>query len=233
MKELLSKLFSQYKIKYSEEMLAKLDEFYKIVIEENQKINLTAITNKNDFAVKHILDSVLPQSLLPIGAKIIDVGAGAGFPSLPLKILRPDLNITMLDSLQKRVNFLNDTIAKLKLTNINAYHGRAEDFVNGKREQFDIAIARAVANLNTLAEYCLPYVKVGGIFIAMKGAAFGEEMDKAKNAIKLLGGELSDIQKYTLVNDIGIRANLCIKKVSVTNNIYPRGKNLPRLKPLT
>jgi len=232
MKELLKTLFNKYNISYSEDMIEKLDLFYNIVVEENKKFNLTAITEKYDFAVKHILDCAMVFSVINKDAKIIDVGAGAGFPSIVLKIIRPDLNFTMLDSLNKRVKFLNETVDKLQLANIKAYHDRAEDFANKHREEYDIAIARAVAPLNTLSEYCLPLVKVNGNFIAMKGSAFNDEIKIAQNAINLLGGKIASIQTISIAEMEGERANIVIEKNNKTPQKYPRGKNLPRLKPL-
>ena len=232
MKQLLKELFDKYKIDYDEQMIEQLERFYEIVVEENKKFNLTAITNVNDFAIKHILDCALPAKLISKNATVIDIGAGAGFPSVVLKILRPDLKITMIDALNKRVNFLNNTVQSLGLENIVAYHERAEDFALKNREKFDVAIARAVAGLNTLCEYCIPFVKLGEVFIAMKGSAYNEELEVAKNAIELLGGTLQEIQKSTIAEIDGERANIIIKKVKSTSPKYPRGKNLPRLKPL-
>lgn len=232
MKQLLKDLFDKYKIECSDKQLDQMQKFYEYVVEENKKFNLTAITEKQDFAIKHLLDCVLPHSLLPIGASVIDIGAGAGFPSIPLKILRPDLKITMLDSLNKRVNFLNNAVALLELENIFAIHSRAEDYAVLQREKFDIAIARAVAGLNTLSEYCLPFVKVGGKFVALKGSNYESEILESKNAISLLGGELKDIQIISVEEIDSVRANLVIEKTKPTPIKYPRGKNLPRLKPI-
>lgn len=232
MKQLLQSLFDKYKIEYNEEQLKQMQTFYEYVIEENKKFNLTAITEKNDFAIKHLLDCVLPAHLLPLGASVIDIGAGAGFPSIPLKIIRPDLKITMLDSLNKRVNFLNNAVALLGLKEISAIHSRAEDYALKNREVFDIAIARAVAGLNTLSEYCLPFVKVGGVFVALKGSNYETEMEESKKAITILGGQLKDVQKVYIEEIESQRANLVIKKIKQTPSKYPRGKNLPRLKPL-
>ena len=232
MEQILKNLFDEYGISYTTEQINQLTKFYKMVVETNEKFNLTAITEENDFAIKHILDSILPISLLPQNASVIDVGAGAGFPSIPLKILRPDLNITMLDSLNKRVNFLNDVIVALNLKNITAVHARAEDYAIKNREKFDIAIARAVASLVTLSEYCLPFVKVGGKFIALKGSSLNEELLQANYAIQLLGGKTKDIQKIYVKQIDATRENLTIEKVKPTDKKYPRGKNLPRLKPL-
>ena len=232
MKGLLKELFEKYDIELNDKQLDQFDCFYNLVITENEKYNLTAITQKQDFAIKHLLDCCLPYMLLKKDASVLDVGAGAGFPSIPLKILRPDLKITMLDSLNKRVNFLNMCIEKLNLQNCKAIHSRAEDFAKDNREKYDIAIARAVAGLNTLSEYCLPFVKIGGSFIALKGSAYIEELKEADFAIKLLGGKIKDIQKITINEIESERANVVIEKILITPKKYPRGKNLPRLKPL-
>lgn len=232
MEQILKDIFNEYGIKYTDGQLKQLSKFYEMVVETNEKFNLTAITQENDFAIKHILDSVLPMALLPQNASVIDVGAGAGFPSIPLKILRPDLKVTMLDSLNKRVNFLNEVIATLNLKNITAVHSRAEDYALKNREVFDIAIARAVASLVTLSEYCLPFVKVGGNFIALKGSSLTEELKEATYAITLLGGKYKDIQKIYVKQIDAMRENVIIEKIKPTDKKYPRVKNLPRLKPL-
>lgn len=229
---LLKELFTKYNITANDEMLSKLNEFYELVIEENKKFNLTAITEKYDFATKHLLDCALAHSTLPQNASVIDIGAGAGFPSIPLKIIRPDINLVMLDSLNKRVNFLNMVVEKLNLKNAIAVHERAEDYALKNREKFDVAIARAVAGLSTLSEYCLPFVNVGGQFVALKGSAHKEELESAENAIKILGGELKGVQTLNIPEIDGERAIVIINKKAPTPNKYPRGKNLPRLKPL-
>lgn len=233
MKNLLKETFDKYNIYYTDQQLDFLCQFYQMVIETNKKFNLTAITEEEDFAIKHILDSVLPLKYLKDSASVLDVGAGAGFPSVPLKILRPDLKLTMLDSLNKRVNFLNEVITKLNLSCANAVHSRAEDYAKAHREKFDVVISRAVANLTTLSEYCLPFVKVGGKFIALKGSLLKEELSCAEYAIKTLGGEVEEIQKVFIKEIESERENLIIKKVKSTDVKFPRGKNLPRLKPLT
>ncbi len=229
---LLKELFAKYNISATDKMLEQLNKFYELVIQENKKFNLTAITEKNDFATKHILDCSLANTTLPQNAKVIDVGAGAGFPSIPLKIIRPDINLVMLDSLNKRVNFLNMVVGELNLENAVAVHARAEDYALQNREKFDIAIARAVAGLSTLSEYCLPFVRIGGQFVALKGSAYKEELEQAQNAIKILGGELKDVQTPNIPEIDGERAIVIINKKSVASNKYPRGKNQPRLKPL-
>lgn len=230
--KILKRLFDKYKIPYTEQMLNQLGQYYQMVIQTNKQFNLTAITDEDEFAIKHILDSVLPNQFLPLNATVIDIGAGAGFPSIPLKIIRPDLQITMIDSLNKRVNFLNEVIKKLELDGTIAVHARAEDYAVNFRGQFDVAIARAVAPLCTLAEYCLPFVKIGGVFIAMKGGNLQEELVQAQNAILLLGGERQTTQEVVVEEIDAKRLNLIVKKIKPTPTKYPRGKNQPRLKPL-
>lgn len=230
---LLKDLFEKYSINYTESQLNQLYKFYKIVVEKNEVMNLTNLTDEKDFAVKNILDSVLPINIIPQNAKVVDVGAGAGFPSIPLKILRPDLNIVMVDSLNKRINFLNDVIQKLKLSNIIAVHSRAEDFAKDNREKFDVSVARAVAKLNTLAEYCLPLVKVGGKFIAYKSLKAEEEIAESGKALELLGGKIHQLQNILVKEIESVRINIIIKKFKNTPLVYPRTKNLPKTKPLT
>lgn len=232
MKELLKNLFDKYQIEYTKEQLEKLETFYEKVIETNKLYNLTAITQKEDFAVKHILDSVLPYTFLPQNASVIDVGVGAGFPSIPLKIMRPDIKITMLDSLNKRIIFLDEMIKLLNLSNAWAVHARAEDYAKEHREGFDVAVARAVANLTTLSEYCLPLVKTGGIFIALKGSSAQEELRDAGFAINELGAKVKQCQSVQVDEISAVRENIIIQKIKQTPPKYPRGKNLPRVKPL-
>ena len=230
--DLLKELFDHYNISYTEDMLNSLKKYYKLVIEKNEVMNLTNLTDERDFAIKNILDSVLPVNAIPPNAKVVDIGAGAGFPSIPLKILRPDLNMVMVDSLNKRVTFLKEVIDKLKLTNIVAVHSRAEDFANNNREYFDVAVARAVAKLNNLSEYCLPLVRVGGELIAYKSLKADEEIKESKNALNILGGKISHLQNILVKEIDSIRINVIIKKFKQTPKEYPRSKNLPKTKPI-
>ena len=230
--DFLKVLFDKYNIEYDDEKLAKLQKFYKLVIQKNQVMNLTNIVDEKEFATKNILDSVLPINLIPYGAKVVDVGAGAGFPSIPLKILRPDLDIVMVDSLSKRVNFLKECSESLKLSGIVAIHSRAEDYATNNREKADVCVARAVARLNTLCEYCLPLVKVGGKMIAYKSIKAEEEILEAKNAIEILGGKVNNLQNVFVKEENSIRINIIIQKVKNSPKEYPRGKNLPKNKPI-
>ena len=223
-------LFKKYNLILDEEKLNKLNEFYKNLIFYNNSFNLTNITEENDVFIKHFLDSIYPQYLIKENSSVLDIGAGAGFPSLPLKIYRPDLKITMIDSLNKRVNFLKEMISVLNLKDISATHTRAEDFALKNRESFDYVIVRAVAKLNTLVEYALPFLKLQGELLAYKGSEVEEEILQCESALKILGGKIERVEKFELEGNS--RSVVVIKKISQTPEKYPRGKNLPKLKPL-
>lgn len=223
-------LFKKYNLILDEEKLNKLNEFYKNLIFYNNSFNLTNITEENDVFIKHFLDSIYPQYLIKENSSVLDIGAGAGFPSLPLKIYRPDLKITMIDSLNKRVNFLKEMISVLNLKDITATHTRAEDFALKNRESFDYVIVRAVAKLNTLVEYVLPFLKLQGELLAYKGSEVEEEILQCESALKILGGKIERVEKFELEGNS--RSIVVIKKNSQTPAKYPRGKNLPKLKPL-
>lgn len=224
------KLFEKYNLNLTEEKLNKLNIFYSELIFYNNSFNLTAITEENEVFIKHFLDSIFPQFLIEKNSSVIDIGAGAGFPSLSLKIYRPDLNVTMIDSLNKRVNFLNDVIKKLELENISAFHARAEDFAKTSRESFDYAVVRAVAKIPTLIEYAFPLLKVGGRLLCYKGGDVEEELNQSENALKILGGVVERVEKFNLEGNS--RTIVLIKKLEHTPSKYPRSKNLPKLKPL-
>ena len=207
------------------------DIYYQNLISYNEKVNLTAIVEKNDVYTKHFLDSILPIDYIPANSKLVDVGTGAGFPGLPIKIVRNDIELTLVDSLNKRITFLQNLKNKLNL-NYSCEHSRAEDFAKNNREYFDVAVARAVAKLNTLLEYLLPLVKVGGYVLAYKATNADSELIEAKNAISVLGGEYIDSLKFKLPNDIGERNIIIIKKVKNTPLIYPRSQNKPKTNPI-
>lgn len=224
------KLFEKYNLNLTEEKLNKLNIFYSELIFYNNSFNLTAITEENEVFIKHFLDSIFPEFLIEKNSSVIDIGAGAGFPSLPLKIYRPDLRVTMIDSLNKRVNFLNDVIKKLELENISAFHARVEDFAKTSRESFDYAVVRAVAKIPTLIEYAFPLLKVGGRLLCYKGGDVEEELKQSENALKILGGVVERVEKFNLEGNS--RTIVLIKKLEHTPSKYPRSKNLPKLKPL-
>lgn len=214
----------------------QLETYYELLIEWNEKINLTAITEESDVITKHFLDSLMcfKSGVIDADCSVIDVGTGAGFPAIPMKIANNELKITLLDSLAKRLNFLNDVIEKLALTDITCVHARAED--GGKnvdlRESFDVAVSRAVANLSTLSELCLPFVKVGGYFVSMKGPSAEEEISEAKGAIKILGGSVEKVVPYEIPTS-DLRHNLVvIKKIAKTPKKYPRNAPKPMKIPL-
>lgn len=218
------KMFADAGIEITDEQMYRLGMYSEMLVQWNEKINLTAITDPEGISVKHFFDSIYPFSLvdLPKGSTLIDVGTGAGFPSCPVKIWRGDIKITLLDSLQKRITFLAQLSDSLSL-GATCIHSRAEDLGNSPefREKFDFATARAVANLADLCEYCLPFVKVGGKFLALKGSGADEEIKQAKDAVKLLGGKITQTTEYTLPNGDG-RTLVVIDKVSATPDKYPR-----------
>ena len=232
MEQILKELFEKYNLEYDDSKIAQIIKFYDMVIETNKVMNLTNITEEKEFAIKNILDCILPMKIIPVNAKVLDIGAGAGFPSIPLKIMRPDLDIVMVDSLNKRVNFLKTVIQKLDLKNITANHMRIEDFAVNNKERFGIVVARAVARLNTLLEYSLPLVKIKGKVIAYKSQKAEEEIAEAQNALNILGGKVTELQTVLIKEIDSIRVNIVIEKIKNTPKEYPRGKNLPKLKPI-
>ncbi len=215
------------------EQFALFEQYYELLIEWNQKMNLTAITGIEDVFKKHFYDSLTIAFDYPFDHQtIVDVGAGAGFPSIPLKIIYPNLKVTIVDSLGKRITFLNHLIEELGLKDVQAIHARAEEFAKDHREMYDLATARAVARLNVLDELCLPLVKVGGDFLVLKGKAGQEEYKEAKKGITILGGELTDSRHFTLDYDEDHRYNLIIHKVKKTPAKYPRAFGAIKKKPL-
>lgn len=209
----------------NEKQIEKFNKYSDLLIEWNEKINLTAITAPDEVAIKHFYDSVLLLKYFSVkeNATMIDVGTGAGFPSIPCKIIRDDIKITLLDSLNKRINFLKEVGSALSQNDNEYVHGRAEDFGKNKdyREEFDIATARAVANLANLSEYCLPFVKVNGYFVALKGNLADDELELGKRAIEKLGGKIENIINYKLPDESN-RNIVIIKKISQTLPKYPR-----------
>lgn len=221
-------------IKFTEEQLNQFYEYMNLLLEWNEKINLTAITDPNEVILKHFIDSLTINKYIKENSTLADVGTGAGFPGIPLKILRPDLKITLVDSLNKRINFLNEVINKLNLVNIETVHSRIEDFGKDKkyRESFDFVTARAVANLAVLSEYLLPIAKVGGQCVCMKGSSVEEELSNGKNAIKVLGGNIKNIDEFVLPDSDMSRNVIIIDKIKNTPNKYPRKAGIPVKEPL-
>lgn len=221
-------------IKFTEEQVNQFYKYMNLLLEWNEKINLTAITDPNEVILKHFIDSLTINKYIKENSTLADVGTGAGFPGIPLKILRPDLKITLVDSLNKRINFLNEVINKLNLVNIETVHSRIEDFGKDKkyRESFDFVTARAVANLAVLSEYLLPIAKVGGQCVCMKGSSVEEELSNGKNAIKVLGGKIKIIDEFVLPDSDMSRNVIIIDKIKNTPNKYPRKAGIPVKEPL-
>lgn len=223
-----------FNIKINDEQIKRFMNYMNLLLEWNEKINLTAITQPEEVKLKHFVDSLTVLKYINDDDKVIDIGTGAGFPGIPLKIMNENTKITLLDSLNKRINFLNIVIETLNLRNIQAIHGRAEEIARNKlyREKYDVAVSRAVANLSTLTEYMLPFVKVGGKCICMKGANVNEELERAQNAIKELGGEIERVDNFYLSDNDNERNIIIIRKVKETSSKYPRKAGMPSKEPL-
>ncbi len=223
-------------ITLSEKQIKQFIRYYEMLVEWNQIMNLTAITEYDDVMKKHFIDSISLVKAYDVNssAKVLDVGTGAGFPGLALKIAYPSLKVTLLDSLNKRIQFLDNVINELGLEGVTTVHGRAEDYAKPSklREKFDLCVSRAVANLSTLSEYCLPFVKQGGLFISYKSEKISEEMVNAENAIRLLGGKIKDQIEFKLPSSDIYRNLFIIEKVKLTPAKYPRKAGMPSKEPL-
>lgn len=234
--ELLKKNADSLGIELNDHQISQFIRYYEILVEWNSFMNLTGITEYEEVVQKHFTDSLTLCKAINLKKvnNLIDIGTGAGFPGIPLKIVYPDLRITLLDSLQKRIKFLNEVIEQLGLTNIEAIHGRAEDFAKPsmKREKYDLCVSRAVANLSSLSEYCIPYVKIGGYFIPYKSGKTEEEIAEAKKAIFVLGGKIEEEVKFVLPDSDISRSLLKIKKVSATPKKYPRKSGMATKEPI-
>lgn len=232
--EKIKEYMNKINIEISDKQIEKFFDYMNLLLEWNEKINLTAITEPEDIILKHFVDCATILKYIKDEDKIIDIGTGAGFPGIPLKILNEKLDITLMDSLNKRIIFLNEIINELDLKNIVAIHARAEELARNKeyREKFDIATSRAVANLSTLSEYMLPFVKKDGMVISMKGSNIEEEVKNAKKAIKILGGEIEKIDNFNLANTNNIRNIITIKKVVKTPKEFPRKAGKPSKEPI-
>lgn len=237
----IKEAFSEIDISLSDTQASQFEEYYRLLIKKNEVMNLTAITDFEEVLSKHFLDSLMicrmkswKEYLGEESYFLIDVGTGAGFPGIPIKIVYPEVKVVLLDSLNKRVQFLNEVISLIKLQDINAVHGRAEDFAKNPeyREQFDFCVSRAVANLASLSEYCIPFIKKGGNFIPYKSEKIEEEINDANNAIYLLGGTITEKEDFSLPNSDIYRCLLNIRKERTTPKKYPRKAGMPTKEPL-
>jgi len=223
-------------IRLSSKQLQQFERYFELLVEWNEKMNLTAITEKEDVYLKHFFDSISAAFFVNLNQSIhlCDVGAGAGFPSIPLKICFPDLKVSIVDSLQKRITFLDNLAKELELEHTSFYHDRAETFAKNKnhREKYDMVTARAVARMSVLSELCLPLVKVGGTFVAMKAANAKEELEKAQKGIKMLGGNVQKVHSFTLPFEESERNIIVVKKDKSTPTKYPRKPGTPNKLPL-
>lgn len=236
MREILTNAFTGEGFALTERQLQQFVTYYETLIEWNQKMNLTAIEEPVEVAYKHFVDSACLLRVVPDlrGKAMIDIGTGAGFPGVPLKIMEPDLDLTLFDSLNKRIVFLQALCQKLQLEQVKAVHGRAEEFgVKPEyRQQYHIATARAVARMPVLLEICLPFVKKGGLFIALKGPELEQELQESGNALRELGGKIVDVKRFTLADGAYTRNLAVVEKIKDTPKKYPRKAGTPQKKPL-
>ena len=230
------KSLEKLNIHLNEKQMFQFMKYYEMLIETNKVMNLTAITEYDEVVDKHFIDSLSLSQAIDLNQplKVIDVGTGAGFPGIPLKIAFPQLKIVLLDSLNKRINFLNRVIETLELTDVETIHGRAEDFGRNPqyREQFDLCVSRAVANLSTLSEYCVPFIQVGGHFIPYKSGKEQDELEASRRAVTLLGGHIADCLSYSLADTDMERTLVIIEKINPTKKAYPRKAGKPSKEPL-
>lgn len=232
----MAEVLLDWNITMTEEQKIKFATYYDMLVEKNKVMNLTAITEFDEVVEKHFLDSISLIKVMDLNTSktILDLGTGAGFPGIPLKIMFPELKVTLADSLNKRILFLNEVIAALKLKDIAAIHARAEELARNKdyRETFDLCVSRAVANLSTLSEYCLPFINTSGKFVSYKSGEIDSEVTDAKKAVFLLGGEIEEVVKFDLPNSDIHRSFVVIKKVHPTPKTYPRKAGMPSKMPL-
>ena len=237
MSKIFERKLNELGVELTDNMKRQFDIYYEMLTEWNKVMNLTGITEYEEVNEKHFIDSLSIVKVIDMSKidKIIDIGTGAGFPGMPLKIAFPHLKVTLLDSLNKRIKFLDAVIDELKLEEIETIHGRAEDYARQEqyRENYDLCVSRAVSNLSTLSEYCLPYVKKEGVFISYKSGDIEEELLKSKKAIQILGGRVEDVVKFSLPETDIHRSFVKIRKTSATKNKYPRKAGLPAKEPLS
>lgn len=223
-----------FKLELTENQIEQFLKYYEMLIEKNKVMNLTAITEYDEVIEKHFLDSISLCQVYDLSkpVKILDMGTGAGFPGVPLKIAFPEVEITLADSLNKRIKFLDEVVAELGLQKVTMIHARAEELARNKehRENYDLVVSRAVANLSTLGEYCIPFVKMGGNFISYKSGEIDEEVNAASKAIKILGGQIKDVYKFDLSDQK--RSFVTIEKIKTTPKTYPRKAGTPSKEPL-
>lgn len=230
MKEKIKQLLTKYNFEFEEDIYNKFEKLMELVLQKNQEFNLTSITEENDFISKHILDSLFALKHITDGSEVIDIGSGAGFPALILKIANPTLSFTMIDSVRKKVDFLNFAIKELNLKDVQAVHARVEDFAVLNSQNYDFCTSRAVAALSTLLEYSLPFVKIGGKMIAYKGPSIHQEIENCEKSLKILGGKIENIIELN-IEDFS-RTILIVNKEKNTQKGYPRSNNKPRINPL-
>lgn len=231
--EIFNEECSKNNLEFDKQNGEALYKYMNLILEWNEKINVTAIKDEKEFIIKHFIDSLTINQLIQGGERVLDIGTGAGFPGIPLKIYNPEKRFTLIDSVNKKITVLNDVIDKLKLENIEALHIRAEDLAkNAKyREQFDVVTTRAVSSLATIAEYMLPFVKIGGKAVCMKGPNLEQELEESKKAIKLIGGEIEEVKGLNINGDFE-RNIVIISKIKNTDKKYPRGQGKPLKEPI-
>ena len=236
MNNVLTEKVKELSIVLNDKQIQQFEQYYNILVEWNKVMNLTAITEYEEVVEKHFLDSLTIVNAIHVEKieTLIDVGTGAGFPGIPLKIAFPQIKLTLLDSLNKRVKFLEQVCRELELENVQCIHGRAEDAGRMKehREQYDLAVSRAVANLASLSEYCIPFVKKGGFFIPYKSGEIEEELNQGKKAAAILGGEVNEVVRFSLPEGDGARSLIRIRKVKPVSSRYPRKAGMPGKEPL-
>lgn len=232
---IIEKYLNELNLSYDEKQIIRFNSYYELLVDWNRKFNLTSITEYEDVVLKHFVDSILICGFVDFKDKrIIDIGTGAGFPGIPLKIMNPDCEVVLLDSLNKRINFLNTVISELKLDRITAVHGRAEDVSRESkyRGSFDYSVSRAVANLSTLSEYCIPFLKTGGYFISYKSGKCEDEINNSKNAINILGSRIIRVEDVRLPETEIIRRFVIIENTKPVDKKYPRKAGIPSKNPL-